>query len=97
MPRVTLPEGAKGVAADGRYTARPGDQVSVSPAHAAAIERFRRSGPSRGEAFALGTKGGRLCTSCRRLWNAWNELCPRCGAKTISDAADVSETRAAEC
>jgi hypothetical protein len=87
MVRVTLPEGAQGVAWEprGRVTARAGDQVTVSAGHAAAIERFRRTGPASGQRFALGTRRGRRCTPCRRLWNAWSATCPRCGEDTVAD------------
>lgn len=84
MPVVELPEGARTIAQDGsnRYTGRRGDKVRVTPGQAAALERFRHTGPTHGERYALGTKAGRWCGTCLRLWNAWSMLCPRCGEAT---------------
>jgi hypothetical protein len=83
MPRITLPEGARAVnmADPRRYTAGPGDQVEVSPGHAANIRRLAQRVRS-GERFALGTRRGRHCGPCDRLWNVWSAACPRCGAAT---------------
>lgn len=84
MPRITLPDGARGVAMDGsnRYTANPGDQVTVSDAHATYIREHAPRAARRGGSFSLGTKTGRHCGPCARTWNAWNTACPRCGAAT---------------
>ncbi|MER6350670.1 hypothetical protein ABT186_02140 [Streptomyces sp. NPDC001634] len=81
MTRVTLPDNARGVAMDGsnRYTAKPGDQVTVSPGHAEYIRQHAR--PGRGQ-FTVGTKRGMRCEPCARTWNAWNLECPRCGELT---------------
>lgn len=81
MPRIQLPEGARAVDSSGRYTARPGDQVTVSPGHAAAIHRYAQRRPT-GDRHSFGTRISRWCATCRRLWNAWNTTCPRCGAET---------------
>jgi hypothetical protein len=88
VPRVTLPDGARAVAMDGtdRYTAGPGDKVSVNAAHAQAIRTFGQSRPA-GERFAFGTRRGRYCGGCARTWNAWSVTCPRCGADTVPDEA----------
>jgi hypothetical protein len=84
VPRIELPDGARGVDADGNYTARPGDRVNVSTGHAAAIAaRASRAMP--GERFVFGTKRGQVCPTCRRRWNAWSAVCPRCGADTVED------------
>ncbi|MFF4403592.1 hypothetical protein [Streptomyces sp. NPDC001404] len=92
MPRITLPDGCRGLdMADGtKYTKGPGDKVDVSQAHADAIRRgyYGQSGIMRGgEQFTLGTKRGMACTPCKRVWNAWNHECPRCGAPTEEQTA----------
>lgn len=33
---------------------------------------------------SIGTKKGRWCFDCKRLWQAWSEICPRCGGPTQS-------------
>jgi hypothetical protein len=75
--------------ADGsKYTANPGDYVNVSEAHAKTISKswYGKSGVmSGGQRLSFGTKKGRYCTECRRLWNAWNSECPRCGGETIDE------------
>lgn len=82
LTRMELPDGCRGVdMATGQYTARPGDTISVSPGNAAAI-RQRAATVRRGERFAFGTRRGRACTPCRRMWNAWNTVCPKCGEPT---------------
>lgn len=34
------------------------------------------------ETWTLGTKKGRYCKPCIRLWNVWNDVCPKCGKPT---------------
>jgi hypothetical protein len=87
MARVHLPDGCRALsmADPRRYTACPGDIVTVSAEHAARIRSAPRS--TRGEAYTLGTKTGRVCDVCMRVWNVWNLLCPRCAAPTIPDGA----------
>lgn len=85
--RVTLPDGCTGIdMADGtRYTPRPGQEhIEVNPAHAAAIKssRWGQMGLLPGEAFTFGTRAGRLCAPCNRMWNAWTDTCHRCGQPT---------------
>lgn len=82
LTTMTLPEGCRGVdMASGQYTARPGDRIQVSPGNADII-RQRAAGVRRGETFAFGTRRGRRCEPCGRLWNAWNASCPRCEMPT---------------
>ncbi|MFE3933172.1 hypothetical protein ACFXPJ_05070 [Streptomyces goshikiensis] len=91
MPaRVHLPTGCSGLDfRDGsRYTSdQPGGTVVVADQHAAAIN----AGPGRVDGLvsargwmSLGTKRGRWCAACRRLWNAWSTTCPRCSADTCA-------------
>jgi hypothetical protein len=85
--RVNLPPGCGGfTSADGsRYDAKPGTSVEVSDKHAA---RLRTSANASSGLITvdpgtqIGTRRGRWCASCRRLWQAWSALCPRCGAPT---------------
>jgi hypothetical protein len=74
--------------ADGtKYTAKPGDYVNVSEGHARAIRKswYGRSGVMNGQRLSFGTRRGRWCAACRRLWNAWNIECPKCGAATTEE------------
>ncbi len=92
MPYVNLPPGNRGLhMEDGtRYKAtRPGGRVEVSGEHAAAIDRMSGNGTAglitaSFRVFGGGACAGRWCKSCKpaRLWNAWNDTCPRCGAAT---------------
>jgi hypothetical protein len=96
VQRVNLPPGCDGLnMQDGtRYTApRAGGAVTVSDRHAHAITRQARGGDAglldgRFKGF-LGTKRGRWCRSCRRLWNAWSAACPRCEADTVWEDEDA--------
>lgn len=92
MPVVNLPPGCRSLQMqDGqRYVAgRAGGHVTVSDDHAAAIDKVSGNGTAglvtgKFRAFGGGKKAGRWCRSCQpaRLWNAWNDTCPRCGAAT---------------
>jgi hypothetical protein len=67
-------------------TGRPGGFVNVEEHHAAAINHLPGNGDAglvaaKGRHF-LGTKDGRWCTACRRLWQCWSVVCPRCGEAT---------------
>lgn len=85
--RVNLPPGCSGFdAADGtRYSAqRPGGTVVVSDRHAAAIDggQYGQTGFITGkEPASFGTKRGMECPRCHRVWNAWNDACPRCSTE----------------
>jgi hypothetical protein len=87
MPRVTVPDGCRKLEMeDGtRYRTGAGGHVEVSSDHAAALQRgwYGQSGVIRGQAYTLGTKAGRWCGACNRVWQAWSEHCPRCGAETV--------------
>lgn len=92
MPVVTLPPGCSGFnMTDGtEYKGRPGGSVTVADEHAPHIRR-----QVGGDAGLVGhgsfrsfmaTKAGRWCGSCRRLWNAWNAVCVKCGDPTVPEA-----------
>jgi hypothetical protein len=91
MPtRVQLPKGCTGLdARDGkRYDAtRPGGSVVIEDRHASQLAASANSNRSTGllsanQPLSFGTKAGRWCAACRRLWNVWNDSCPRCGGST---------------
>lgn len=83
--KVKLPPGCSGFdCADGtKYTAnRKGGTVEVSDRHASAINKgqYGETGfVSAKGALSFGTKEGRWCSNCNRIWNSWNKSCPRCG------------------
>lgn len=88
--RVEMPAGCFGFSMqDGtKYSGRPGGHVTVTDEHARAIERT--NGGDAGLVQAkyrsfMGTKAGRWCESCRRLWNSWSVACPRCGKDTVPE------------
>lgn len=88
--KVQLPPGCSGFdCKDGtKYTAgRPGGSVTVSDRHANAIntgQYGRTDFISAKGSESFGTKRGQWCEHCNRTWNAWNFVCPKCGAETIS-------------
>jgi hypothetical protein len=86
--KVNLPPGCSGLdCKDGtKYTAsKPGGTVEVDDRHAGAINRgqYGQQGfiAAKG-AVSFGTKRGMACGPCKRVWNAWSSVCPRCGAET---------------
>lgn len=87
--RVNLPPGCSGFnCKDGtRYKAdRAGGAVTVSDRHAKAINegQFGQKGFINATgALSFGTKKGMRCEPCGRVWNAWNDQCPRCGTETV--------------
>lgn len=92
--RVELPPGCEGFnMQDGtRYAAKAGGTVNVDERHAKAVNR--QIGGEGGLAYAggfrgfLGTKKGRWCGACCRIWNAWSHQCPKCGADTEAEDAE---------
>lgn len=88
--KVQLPPGCKGFdCKDGtKYTAaRAGGHVMVDDRHADAIQKSQFGGDAHlvGNVgrTTFGTKKGMRCTDrCRRIWNAWNDVCPKCGTPT---------------
>ena len=88
MPRkIQLPPGCGGfTSADGsRYDAKPGTSVEVSDEHAARLRKSAHTAVGMitvDPGTVIGTKGGRVCASCRRTWQAWSTECPRCGRPT---------------
>ena len=89
---VTLPPGCAGFTMeDGtQYRGREGGSVTVADGHAPFIDRQVGGdaglvGSAAFRQFA-GTKDGRWCAPCRRIWNRWNAVCVKCGRDTIPEA-----------
>jgi hypothetical protein len=87
---VQLPPGCKGFdCKDGtRYTAgKAGGFVKVDERHARAINQGQYGQQDfisgKGQQ-SFGTRKGQLCTSCGRIWNAWNKTCLKCEVETIT-------------
>jgi hypothetical protein len=89
--RVNLPPGCSGFdCKDGtKYKAdKPGGSVVISDRHADAVNKsqFKEQDFISAQSLqSFGTKVGRYCQKCRRLWNAWNDTCPRCGEATVEE------------
>lgn len=90
--RVNLPPGCDGLnMEDGtRYTRNRRGTVEVADRHAAAVNKQVGGeggliGGAGGFRGFLGTRRGRWCAACRRVWNAWSLSCPRCGEDTVED------------
>jgi hypothetical protein len=91
--RVNLPPGCMGFkASDGtRYTAKPGTSVIVEDRHIPALRAqdyasagLVDAGPEK--FFSVRQDDGRWCKPCRRVWNRWNHVCPRCGEDTVPES-----------
>lgn len=96
MAKVQLPPGCYGFECkDGtKYTGKPGTSVDVSDRHAEALKKSQFGGDGHliGHVgrLSIGTKDGKWCRSCNRLWNVWNSTCPKCGTATESEAEMAS-------
>ena len=87
MVKINLPPGCGGfTSADGsRYDAKPGTSVDVSDVHAARLRKSAHTAVGMitvDPGTVIGTKGGRVCAPCRRTWQVWSDVCPRCGRPT---------------
>jgi hypothetical protein len=94
--RVQLPPGCAGfTCADGsRYSAEAGTSVVLEDHHARSLSKSQHSEiglVKASEGFSLGTKRGRRCVSCARLWQAWSLECPRCGSPTSEEGPRIEE------
>jgi hypothetical protein len=89
--RVQMPPGCVGFR--DRNTGRSIDAnrqgfVDLDDSDAKRLKKSFHSGVglvSTEETFSIGTKKGRWCRSCNRVWNAWNKICSKCGADTIPE------------
>jgi hypothetical protein len=87
MPQVQLPVGCNSLKfPDGKeYYGKRSGHVNVDDDHAKMIARSSngRAGIINGSlTAAIGTKAGRWCTECIRLWQSWSKTCPKCGRET---------------
>lgn len=89
MAKISLPDGCKGLDfPDGsKVSGKGGGSVEVSEAQARQIDNswYGRSNVMGGQKLQFGTRKGMRCRPCKRLWNAWNDVCPRCGEQTVED------------
>jgi hypothetical protein len=91
--KVNLPPGCSGFnCADGtKYSGRPGGTVEVADRHAKAINKGaygQQDFIAATGATSFGTKKGRWCQTCNRLWNAWNHTCSKCGNATVLEGQE---------
>lgn len=95
MAKVTLPDGCMGLEfSDGTKVDGRAGSAEVTERQARDIDKswYRRSGVMRGGTqFSFGTKSGRICMPCKRVWNRWNALCPRCGEQTEESGPEFSQ------
>lgn len=100
MPRVQLPPGCAGFAdGDRKFMAERGAGSFVNiddtdPVGARALQKLRGqdyavaglvdAGPEK--FFSLRKDDGRWCKPCRRVWNRWSQVCPKCGHDTVPEA-----------
>ncbi len=95
MSLVTLPSGCTGLDfANGMKItgAKPGATVEVSSRNARYLKNswYGQSGVITSTGSSFGTKGTRYCEPCRRAWNVWNLVCPKCGQDTVDDEAEAT-------
>jgi hypothetical protein len=86
MPRINLPAGCYGVKLPTReVNDKPGGSISVTDQEARWISKSSNGklgivGST--QTLSVGTKAGRWCVMCHRLWQSWSHACPRCGEET---------------
>lgn len=87
--RVNLPPGCSGFTTKDGSTLKadkPGGSVTISDRHAKALNQSQYAEQdfiSAKGGLTFGTKRGMLCVHCKRVWNAWNDVCPKCDAETV--------------
>lgn len=87
MPKINLPEGCTGLDfQDGtKVDGTSGSTVEVTESQARQIDSswYSRTGVmNASQALSFGTRKGMRCVPCKRVWNAWNDTCPKCGKNT---------------
>jgi hypothetical protein len=100
VPRVYLPPGCGGFAdGDTKYMAErgPGSYVNIDdtdPAGRVAMKKLAGqdfaqaglvdAGPEK--FFSTRKDDGRWCRPCRRVWQRWSRVCPKCGEPTVPES-----------
>ena len=96
MPRVFLPPGCAGFAdGDKKYMAERGagsfvnledgsPQLRKLAGQDYASAGLVDAGPEK--FFTVRKDDGRWCKPCRRVWNRWSQVCPKCGHGTVPEA-----------
>lgn len=96
MPRIFLPPGCAGFA-DGskKYMAEagPGSFVNLEDGSPQLAKLRNQDYAAAGlvdanaeKFFAVTKDDGRWCKPCRRVWQRWSLVCPKCGRDTIPEA-----------
>ncbi len=85
--KVNLPPGCSGITCrDGtQYNGTKGGSVEIEDRHASYLEKSKGVSSqmlSIGPGIQIGTKKGRWCAECKRIWQAWSKQCPRCNGPT---------------
>lgn len=96
MPRVFLPPGCAGFAdGDRKYMAErgPGSFVNLEDGSPQLRKLAGQDYASAGlvdagpeKFFSLRKDDGRWCEPCRRVWNRWSRVCPKCGRDTVPES-----------
>lgn len=90
--KVSLPPGCSGfTTADGGTIKadKPGGSVELTDRQASALNKSQYAEQDfikAGAGWSFGTHRGMFCAPCAREWNAWNDVCPKCGGKTVGTA-----------
>jgi hypothetical protein len=86
MPMVSLPAGVSRVDKNSNYTAKEGDTVYVTDHQFKQIKE-RTTDPERkavrSGTDSIGTRLGKRCVSCSRLWQIWTTKCHTCGNEDL--------------
>jgi hypothetical protein len=89
----TLPPGCQGFTTAGGETlpANSNGTITLSDNHAARLKSSAHNsiGLVTSQSHRLGTKAGRWCAGCKRLWQAWSQVCPKCGEGTQPEREQV--------
>jgi len=74
-----------------KVSGKPGGTVTVDDHQAAQIESSsngRLGLISSKLQVSIGTKQGRWCLPCRRLWQGWTMECHKCGGPTVPEGSE---------
>jgi hypothetical protein len=86
----TLPPGCRGFTTADGQTLRSSSNgtITLEDNHASRLLRSAHAstGLVSAQSHRLGTKTGRWCVSCSRLWQAWTTRCHRCGELTLLES-----------